>query len=566
MDYRAEIAKLINIGAEYDAVLAALAVPAEESMGDICLPCFKFSRELRAAPPAVAKAAFDALPSPLPAFLARAEAAGGYLNFYLDRRMFVQNLLKAGAFAKHPANGKTVCIDYSSVNIAKPFHMGHLSTTAIGGSLCRIFAYLGYKVVGINHLGDFGTQFGKLIAAYKRWGDEAEINTGKTRALSKIYARFHAEEEKDPALTAEARAWSKRIDDGDPEAVRLFDWFKELTLAEVGKIYGRLGVAFDSYHGESFFVPMVPNIVKELEDKGLLAESEGARVVDLAAHNMPPCLILRADGVSLYATRDLAAAQYRQTTYGFDKCLYVVAYQQNLHFQQVFKVLELMGCGWVKDMAHVAFGMVSLEEGAMSTRAGNVVLLADVLDAAVAKAKEIMSAKSAELSDFNQIAEQVGTGAVVYTAVCNARIKDIVFSLSKVLSFEGETGPYLQYTHARCCSVIAKAMSDHTQNSDSLSDSYDIGAIANDEAFSLAKELADFEAAVADAAKLYEPCMVSKKLIAVAKAFNKFYIAHKINDPADPGGMAAKLALTALTRDVLAKGLELILLAAPQKM
>lgn len=353
--------------------------------------------------------------------------------------------------------GKTVCIDYSSINIAKPFHIGHLSTTVIGSSLYKIFNFLGYRSVGINHLGDYGTQFGKLIVAYKRWGDRETVERENIREMLRLYVHFHEEAEKDPALDEEARHWFKRIEDKDPEALELFEWFKELTLKEVAKVYELLGVTFDSYAGESFYNDKMQPVLDELESKGLLTVSEGAKVVDLEAYGMPPCLLVKADGATLYATRDIAAAFYRKKTYDFDQCLYVVAYQQNLHFKQFFKVIELMGYEWAKDLKHVAFGMVSMEGGSMSTRKGKVIFLEEVLSRCIEKALAIITEKNPSLKDKESIAKDVGVGAVIFSTLSANRIKDITFSYDRVLNFEGETGPYVQYTYARCNSVMGKA-------------------------------------------------------------------------------------------------------------
>ena len=347
-----------------DEAYSLLGLPANPQMGDYCLPCFKFAKVLRTSPQAIAEQVAKSVQSEN----FTVQVVGGYVNFRLDREFLARSVLSDKAydgetFPEAKPNGKTVCIDYSSVNIAKPFHIGHLLTTAIGGSLYRIYKRLGYNVVGINHLGDWGTQFGKMIVAFKKWGDKADVEKRGVNALVELYVRFHKEAEAVPALDGEARAWFKKIEDGDVEATRLFSYFKNVTLEEVKRVYKRLGIEFDSYNGESFYNDKLSDVVKLLEQKKLLTESDGAKVVDLSDFDMPPCLILKSDGASLYATRDLAAAIYRKNTYGFDKNLYVVAYQQNLHFKQVFKVLELMGCDFAKDCVHVPFGMVSLEGG-----------------------------------------------------------------------------------------------------------------------------------------------------------------------------------------------------------
>lgn len=555
MDIREELSQYIKLpGVGADEIRAAFALPPSPEMGDLSLPCFKFAKTMRMSPDKIAAVIAGI---EYPPIIAEVKILSGYANFFYNRAGFAALALKETL--PRPRIDKTVCIDYSSVNIAKPFHMGHLSTTAIGGSLYRIYKYLGYNVVGINHLGDFGTQFGKLIAAYLMWGDERGLEERKLKALNDLYVRFHKYSEEHPEALETARVFSKKIEDGDAEAVRLFNLFKELTLLDVNAIYDRMGVVFDSYNGESFFVKYVPDTVRELSDKNLLTLSEGAKVVDLSAYDMPPCLILRSDGASLYATRDLAAVSYRKREYNFDKCLYVVAYQQNLHFKQLFKVVELMGHEYYKDLVHVSYGMVSLEDGSMSTREGRVVFLADVLDAAARRAKEIMLEKNSELTDIDEVAETIGCGAVIFTALCNSKIKDIVFSLDKVLSFEGETGPYLQYTYARSCSVIEKAR-DITCDF-----AVDYTHLCDDDSFGLIKELYGFDEAVEAAARMYEPSIVSKKLIDIAKAFNKFYIANKIL-VSDRSVASARLMLVNRTRETLKTGLDLILMKAPAKM
>lgn len=562
MDYKKQIAELIKIdGVTTEEIYSSLAPTPDLTRGDLCLPCFKFSRALRLAPPAIAQKLKDGTEFSRLDFISDVKIDGGYLNFYFNREKVVKDAIETlnrTACRPHEKNGKTICIDYSSINIAKPFHIGHLLTTVIGGSLYRIYKYLGYNAVGINHLGDWGTQFGKMIAAYLRWGDDADIEKRGVRALLDLYVRFHAEAEKDPALDDEGRAWFKKIEDGDAKALAIFSKFKEITLKEVKKIYDRLGITFDSYAGESFYNDKMQPVIDDLRKKGLLTESEGAEVVRLDDYGMPPALILKSDGATLYATRDLAAAVYRKKTYDFYKCLYVVAYQQNLHFRQLFKVLELMGYEWAKDCVHVPFGMVSLEgQGALSTRKGNVVFLDEVLDTAEKKALDVIEQKSPDLKNKEEIARQVGVGAVVFGALANSRIKDLAFSYDKALSFDGETAPYLQYTHARCCSVIEKA--------GEVNAAPDYSVLTDDDSFALATRLAAFDQAVVTAGERYEPSVISGYLLDLAKLYNRFYLSSRIlGEPAPV--QSARLALTRLTRDVLKTGLGLLLISAPTAM
>lgn len=543
-------------------LLPLLEVPPDQQLGDYAFPCFKLSKALRKAPPMIAaelKAAFDA-----PA-LARAENVNGYLNLFLNRGNFAGGILDAVLKAPEKwgssdmGAGKTICLDYSSINIAKRFHIGHLSTTVLGNSLKRIFDFLGYKTVGINHLGDWGTQFGKMIAAYKHWGDPETVEKGGVQALTDLYVRFHEEAAKDPSLEDEGRAWFKKIEDGDPEALSIFKHFKEMTLRDAQKVYDLMGVTFDSYAGESFYNDKMGRVIDELNEKGLLVESDGAKIVDLSAYNMPPCLILKRDGATLYATRDIAAALYRKDTYDFDQCLYVVAYQQDLHFRQWFKVLELMGYPWAKtSLKHVAFGMVSYEGQAMATRTGHVLYLEELLSRAMDKARKIIDEKSPNLEGKELVAKQVGIGAVVYATLQNSRIKDIDFWWDRALNFDGETGPYVQYTFARCSSVLRKAPE--------MTAAPDYAVLDNDEAQQLLLLLSRFPDVVKEAAARYEPSMITRAATDVAKAYNKFYYEHRVLDESDPAGTAARLRLTTAARAVIKTGLYLIGVEAPERM
>ncbi len=425
----------------------------------------------------------------------------------------------------------------------------------LGSALYKIFTFLGYNVVGINHLGDYGTQFGKLICAYKHWGDKANIEAGGIHAINDLYVRFNNEATEE--MEAEAREYFRLIESGDKEANEIFEWFKSLTLAYVNKIYRRLGVKFDSYNGERFYSDKMQPVIEELEEKGLLKESEGAKIVDLEEYGMPPCLILRSDGASLYATRDLAAAYYRKDTYDFYKCLYVVAYQQNLHFKQIFKVLELLGKDWAKDMVHVAYGMVSLEDGAMSTRKGKVVWLEDVIEKCVEKAYTVINDKNPALENKRDIAEKVGIGSVIFGALYNNKIKDIVFSYDKVLSFEGETGVYCQYTCARANSVLQKAGEERFTLPENLS--------VEPQEYEVVKTLAAFPEAVCDAAEKYEPSIIARYAVDLAQKFNKFYFDCKILT-AEPAAKGFRLQLTKAVLQTLTNALSLLGIGVPEKM
>ncbi len=567
MDYKQYIVEKLRVeGMTKEELYDLIALPPNTEMGDYALPCFKLAKLLRKSPVMIAEDLKNSIMSDEAIMsdkvLAEVSAVNGYLNFKINKDGFVRATLdkilteKENFGASDEGKGKTVCIDYSSINIAKPFHIGHLSTTVLGGALYRIFNYLGYKAVGINHLGDYGTQFGKLISAYKRWGDKQTIEKGGIRALNELYVKFHQEAEEHPEYDDEARAYFKKIEQGDEECLSLFHWFKELTLKDVQKIYDMLDIRFDSYAGESFYSDKMQPIVDELKEKGLLIESRGAQVVDLEEYGMSPCIILKSDGSSLYATRDMAAATYRKNTYDFDKCLYVVAYQQNLHFKQFFKVLELMGKEWAKDLVHVAYGMVSLEEGTMSTRKGNVVFLEDVINKCIEKAYKIIDEKNPDLENKQDVAQKVGVGAVIFGALYNNKIKDIVFSYDKVLNSDGETCVYVQYTCARANSVLQKG---------GVVTEYEIPELTAEE-IELVKALATFPETVSAAAEKYEPSYVARFAVDVAQKFNKFYFNCKILAAEDEKTKNFRLALTNATLQALKNAFALLGIGVPDKM
>ena len=560
MDYKKYIADKINVaGVGSDEIASSITLPPNSQMGDYALPCFKFAKVLRKSPVAIAEAlAADIIPDDV---ISEVTAVNGYVNFRINKDGLSREVIQkiSDEWQNYGGSsvgaGKTVCIDYSSVNIAKPFHIGHLSTTVIGSSLYKIFKFLGYNAVGINHLGDYGTQFGKLISAYKHWGNRDEVQNGGIHAINDLYVRFN--NEADEQMEREAREYFRLIESGDREANELFEWFKSLTLEYVKKIYERLSVHFDSYAGERFYTDKMAPVIEELKQKGLLKESNGAQIVDLEAYGMPPCLILRSDGASLYATRDIAAAIYRKKTYDFYKCLYVVAYQQNLHFRQFFKVLELMGKEWAKDLVHVAYGMVSLEDGAMSTRKGKVVWLEDVIAKCVEKAYAVINEKNPDLENKGEIAEKVGIGAVIFGALYNNKIKDITFSYDKVLSFEGETSVYVQYTCARAMSVIEKSAGYEACLPDSIE--------PVEEEFEVVKALAAFPDVVLDAAEKYEPSYVARYAVDLAQKFNKFYFDCKILT-AQSGVKNFRILLTKCVLRTLENALGLLGIGVPDKM
>ena len=569
MDFKASIANEIIAAAnaafagaalQTAEIAAALEIPPNTEMGDYAFPCFRLSKTLRKSPAQIA----DLLAAKIRAdYLSRVEAVKGYLNFFIDRATYAEKVVEAVLEAgeayggDNSGAGKTVVLDYSSINIAKRFHIGHLSTTMIGNALYKIYEFLGYKCVGINHLGDWGTQFGKMIAAYKRWGDRETVMRGGVDEMVKLYVRFNTEAKDNEALNDEGRAWFKKIEDGDPEALEIFSWFKEVTLQDAARVYEMLNVQFDSYAGESFYNDKMQPVIDELREKGLLVEDQGAQIVKLDDYGMPPAIFLRSDGATLYMTRDLAAAKYRHDTYHFDKSLYVVAYQQDLHFKQLFKVMELLGWDWAKGCEHVNFGMVSFEGQTLSTREGRIVYLEDLLKQAVEKAGSIIDEKSPNLPDKEEVARKIGIGAVIFFALYNGRIKDIDFWWDRALNFDGETGPYVMYTHARCASVLRKAGETDAEP--------DYAALSDPEAQAVVKLIESFPDTVRLAAERNEPSLVTRFSVELSKAFNKFYYERRILDD-DPGARAARLSLTRAAKQTVKTALGLIGIEAPERM
>lgn len=566
MDFAMEIASLIAKAAdmEPESIREAIEVPANKEMGDYAFPCFKLAKTVRKAPQMIARELKDKLEKP--DFIADIQVVGAYINFFADKTSFVREVMgkvldKDEDYIKsNMGEGKTIVIDYSSPNIAKPFHVGHLRSTVIGNALYNIYKALGYNCVGVNHLGDWGTQFGKLIVAYKKWGDKETVEREDIKELSRIYVKFHEEAEKDPSLNDEARHWLVKMQEGDSEALELWKWFVDISMKEFNRIYDRLHISFDSYAGESFYNDKMQAVVDELKEKGLLKESEGAQIVDLEEYNMPPCLILRSDGGTLYPTRDIAAALYRKKTYNFYRDIYVTALDQNLHFAQWFKVLELMGYDWAKDeLVHVPFGLVSLGDGKLSTRKGHVVLMEDILNAAVEKTSGIIEEKNPDLPNKDEISEQVGIGAVIFNDLYNSRIKNVVFDLERMLSFEGETGPYVQYTHARACSILRKAGVEKPEKD------IDCSLISDEASVNICKVLSDLPSKLVDAADKYEPYILTRHIVEICKAFNKFY--NENNIMGSEGELKkARLAVVYAVKSAIAQSLALLGIAAPEQM
>ncbi len=549
-------------GCSCDDIAAMLEYPPDSAMGDLALPCFKFAKPLRRAPAMIATELCSALEID---GIKRAENLNGYLNIYIDPVYLASELLpriKAeGASYGSPkcGEGKTVVLDYSSPNVAKPFHIGHLGTTVIGHSLKLLHEFAGYKCIGINHLGDWGTQFGKLIVAYRKWGDAARVEEREIDELVALYVRFHEEAEKDPSLNDEARAEFTKLEHNDPENIRLWKWFIEISLREYSKTYSQLGIEFDSYNGESFYTDKMPEQVQVLRDKNLMKLDDGASIVDLEAHGMPPCLILKRDGSTLYPTRDIAAAVYRDRTYNFDKCIYVTSAGQSLHFAQWFKVVELMGYDFASKLVHVPYGTVSINGEKLATRTGNVVLLKDLFAQAVTKVKEIMAEKNTELDNIDEVANAVGVGAIVFNYLSNNRMRDINFMLEDALSFEGNTGPYAQYTYARTCSIASKAKDAGIAYPERF-------VITEAEESELVKVLARFPEVINSALSDYEPSLITRYILDVCAAFNRFYHNCQIVNAEDAAVASTRVALTDAVNTVLSTALGLICMKKPEKI
>lgn len=565
MDFKKGIAEALAAVVELEAndIVDMIEIPQDKSKGDYAFPCFRLAKTLRKAPPVIAQEVRDKLKAP--DFVAEIQVVGAYINFFVDKSVYVQSVLskvleKKGDYLNSTmGEGKTIVIDYSSPNIAKPFHIGHLRSTAIGNALYNIYKALGYNCVGINHLGDWGTQFGKLIVAYKKWGNKEAVERDDIKELSRIYVKFHKEAEEHPELNDEARGWLVKMQEGDEEAISLWKWFCEVSMKEFNRIYDRLGVTFDSYAGESFYNDKMPAVVEEIKEKNLLTESQGAQIVDLEKYNMPPCLILRSDGGTLYPTRDISAAIYRKNTYNFCKCIYVTALDQNLHFAQWFKVIDLMGYDWADELIHVPFGLVSLGDGKLSTRQGHVVLMEDILNQSVAKTKAIIEAKNPNLAGKDEVAEEVGIGAIIFDDLYNSRIKNVVFDEDRMLNFDGETGPYAQYTHARACSILKRA------GVESIDGNIDASLISDEASVNVCKVLDEFPHKLVDAAEKNEPYIVTRHIIEICKAFNKFYNENNIMN-SEGELRKARLAVVLAVRDAVARGLALIGVKAPEQM
>lgn len=570
-NYRSLIGEIISneIGEIENLDVASLIeVPTDEKMGDYAFPCFRLAKEFRKAPDAIAAEIAEKLQKN-PMFES-VENVNAYVNIKIKRTDFIKDViedavLKGDSFTKsNEGEGKKVLVDYSSPNIAKPFHIGHIRSTVIGNALYLIYKNLGHDVVRINHLGDYGTQFGKMIVAYRKWGNKEDVQREPIKTLLSYYTKFHEEAGKNPELDEEARRVFVKLENGEAEEVALWKWFKEESLKEFEKVYKMLNIQFDSYAGESFYSDKIPAAVAQLEEKGLLKESQNSIIVDLDQFGLAPALVKKSDGSTLYITRDIAAALYRKDTYDFYKCLYVVASQQDLHFKQLFKVMELMGNQWAQNCIHVQFGMVSLAEGTLSTRKGRVVFLEDVLNKAVEKTREVVVEKGVVSENIDRVAEEVGIGAVVFNELAHNRIKDYTFDWDKVLNFEGETGPYVQYTHARSCSLLRKAGKDMVSKAKNL-DNIDYEKLTSNTMYELAKLIHNMPEVIKEAADRYEPSVITRHVVKIAQGFNRFYNEERILQ-GDATGTVSRLTLVIATKNAIKNGLALLGIKAPERM
>jgi len=539
-----------------------LEVPPDRSMGDYAFPCFRLAKTFRKAPNMIAEDLKKGMD--LPEGFEKVKATGPYVNFFIDRKELILSVLNL-VFQKKDTYGKrnlgqgaTICIDFSAPNIAKPFHVGHLRSTVIGNALYRIYEALGYNCEGINHLGDWGTQFGKVIVAYRNWGSEKAVKENPIETLLDLYVKFHEEAEDRPELEDEARNWFTRMEQGDQEAYNLWKWFSSETIKELKKVYKTLNVEFDHYTGESFYNDKMDSVIKELKDKNLLKESKGAHLVDLEDYNMPPCLVMKNDGSTLYATRDIAAAIYRKKNFKFEKCLYVTDYSQNLHFAQWMKVIDLMGYEWAQDLEHIPFGRVTHEGRRIQTRKGNVVLLQDVLDGAITRVQEIIEEKNPDLENKEKVAKDIGVGAIIFNDLSHSRIKDVSFSWETAFNFEGETGPYVQYTHARAASILRKANTE-------INTEINWEVLDEKSSMDVLMGIHGFSDAILQAKEKNEPSIVTRYVVNLAQNFNKFYNECPILNQEDEV-KKARLALVSATKQTIKNALYILGIEAPEKM
>ena len=568
IDYKQSIADSISIvtNVESNVLKQYIEKPPEQKLGDYAFPCFKLAKELKKSPQIIANEIKDKIILEK-AKIEKAEIVGGYINFYINKNSLISTVLteisekKENYGKQNIGEGRNIVIDYSAPNIAKPFHVGHLRSTVIGGALYKIYKYLGYHTVGINHLGDYGTQFGKLIEGYKRWSNEYNIEKNPIEELTKIYIRINELCKEDESILEECRNNFKKLEEGDEYCTRLWNEFRTVSLKEFQKVYELLGSQFDSYNGEAFYSDKMGEVIERLENSGKLVESEGAKVVNLDEYEIPPCLIIKSNGSTTYATRDLAAILYRARTYDYEKALYVTSYEQILHFKQVFEVAKLLGINekYTKGLIHVPFGMVHLKSGKISTREGNIIKLEDLLKEAITRARTIIEEKNPNLENKEEVAKKVGVGAVIFNDLSNSRIKDEIFDWDQILNFNGETGPYIQYMYVRTKSILEKA--------EKLPDIKEIefSKLLDDEAIQVINTLYNFEETLRQVVEKNEPSILARYLIEVSQNYSSFYNEHHIIGELKEVENA-RLYLTYACNQVLKTGANLLGIAMPEKM
>ena len=568
IDFKQEIAKILNDQIESlteEDILTQIEIPPSYEMGDYAFPVFSLAKIFRKNPNMIAEEMASRIDSK---YFEKVESKGAYINFFTNKEALSKTVIeeilkdKENYGKSKMGKDKTIIVEYSSPNIAKPFHIGHIRTTIIGDSLKKIHKFLGYNVVSINHLGDYGTQFGMLIYAIKNWGNIEEIEKNPITELLKLYVRVNKEAEENEEIKEECRHYFASLEKGDEEAVKIWKWIREISLKEFKVVYDLLGIEFDSYNGESFYSDKMQKQVDRMEELGILKDSEGAKIVDLEKYNLPPALIIKSDGSTIYITRDIAAAEYRHETYHPEKNIYVVATEQNLHFKQLKAVLEEMQYDWYDEVTHVAFGMINLADGKLSTRQGRVVYLIDVLNKAVEKIMEILDEREktsgVKIENKEELAKQVGIGAIKFQELFNQRIKDYTFDWDKTLSFEGESGPYVQYAHARICSLLNKGNFD-------INSKIDPTLLNNEMEINILRNLYKFTEVVKDAAEKYEPFFISRYVVELAKDFNKYYNQVTINVE-DEKLKNTRLMLCYSVKNVISEGLSLLGIEAPEKM
>lgn len=564
----------LDINLSKDEIKELIETPPNPEMGDYSFPCFKLSKELRKAPNIIAQELVNRINIEDSVFF-KISNVGPYINFFIKPTEYFSNVISEMILRKYDYGSsknnldKTIVIDYSSTNIAKPFHIGHIRSTLIGNVIKNIYKFLGYNTIGVNHLGDYGTQFGKIIAAYKLWGNDDQINADPINQLLKLYVDFNNLCKTDENMLETARNYFNRLENGDEESVKLWNWFKDISLLEFQKVYDKLKVEFDSYRGEAYHSQFINDVVKELEEKNLLTESDGCKIVNLDKYNLPPALILKSNSSSTYITRDIATALTRKKDYNFSKNIYVVATQQKLHFEQLIAVLKEMGYEWANDCIHVSFGMVSVKDdflgtsAKLSTREGNVIFLNDVLEKSVEKTLEIINERNNTLENKEIVAKEVGIGAIIFQELFNTRIKDYSFDWNNVLNFEGETGPYVQYSAARAYSILEK--NDFYSKINNIDISKFSNYEMNVDELALVKSIYKFEDILLDSAKKYEPSILARYITEVAKLFNKFYNSCPINNQ-EENIKEFRLVLTYCSRILIEIGLGLLGMDTPKKM